>query len=107
MVFSLFRFMVSINLKYYWKISTTNIKLTHESSTENIPFRETETDLHIKPTDRHQYPHYYSSHSAHTKQSIVYSQTLRESRICSHEADFRKHSTEMKSWFLNGVIIVM
>ena len=25
---------------------------------------------------------------------------LRVSRVCSHEADFRKHTTEMKSWFL-------
>ena len=21
-------------------------------------------------------------------------------RVCSHEVDFRKHTTEMKSWFL-------
>ena len=86
-----------------------NIKFTHESSTESIPFLDLrvklsqgklETDLHIKPTDRHQYLHYSSSHPGHTKRSIVYSQTLRVARVCSHEADFRKHTTEMKSWFL-------
>ena len=87
-----------------------NIKFTHESSTESIPFLDLrvklsqgklETDLHIKPTDRHQYLHYSSSHPGHTKRSIVYSQTLRVARVCSHEADCRKHTTEMKPWFLN------
>ena len=86
-----------------------NIKVKHERSTESIPFLDLsvklsqgklETDLQIKPTDRHQYLHYSPSHSGHTKRSIVYCQTLRVSRICYHEADFRKHTTEMKSWFL-------
>ena len=44
-----------------------NIKFTHESSTEGIPFLDLrvkflqgklETDLHIKPIDKHQYLHY-------------------------------------------------
>ena len=84
----------------------SNIKFTHESSTESILFLDLcvkvsqgklETDFHIKHTNRHQYLHYSSSHPGHTKQSIVYSQTLRVARICSHEADFRKHTKEMKS----------
>ena len=62
-----------------------NIKFTHESSTESILFLDLrvklsqgklETDLHIKPRDRHQYLHYSSSHPGHTKRSIVYEQTL-------------------------------
>ena len=57
------------------------------------------TDLYIKPTDRHQYLHYTSSHPEHTKKSVVYSQALRLSRICSEEKDFKKHIGEMKSWF--------
>ena len=57
------------------------------------------TDLHVKPTDRHQYLHYTSAHPNHTKRSIVYSQTLRLSRICSYKNDFEKHLEEMKSWF--------
>ena len=87
-----------------------NIKFTHESSTESIPFLgscvkllqgKLEINLHIKPTDRNQYLHYSSSNPGHTKQSIVYnSQALRLSKVFSHEADFRKHSMEMKSWFL-------
>ena len=76
---------------------------------ESIPFLDLrvtlsqgklETDLHIKPIDRQQYLHYSSSYPGHTKRSIVYSQTLRVARVCSHKADFRKHTTEMKSWFL-------
>ena len=57
------------------------------------------TDLYIKPTDRHQYLHYTSSHPEHTKKSIVYSQALRLSRICSEKEDFKKHIVEIKSWF--------
>ena len=86
-----------------------NIKFTHESSTESVSFIDLsvklsqgklETDLHIELTNRQHYAHYSSSHPGHTIRSIVYSQTLRVSRICSHEADFKKHTEEMKSWFL-------
>ena len=59
------------------------------------------TDLHIKATDRHQYLHYTSSHPHHTKISIVYSQALRVSRICSFEEDFERHRNQKKLWFLN------
>ena len=57
------------------------------------------TDLHIKPTDCHQYLHYSSGHPEHTKRSIVYSQLLRVSRICSRENDFNRHKSNMKIWF--------
>ena len=50
-------------------------------------------------TDRHQYLHYTSSHPEVTKKSVVYSQALWLSRICSEEKDFKKHIAEMKSWF--------
>ena len=43
------------------------------------------TDLHIKGTDCHQYLEYTSSHPEHTKKFIIYSQTLRLSRLCSFE----------------------
>ena len=86
-----------------------NIKFTHESSKECISFldlpvslsgNKLSTDLYIKPTDRHQYLHYSSSHPDHTKKSIIFSQTLRLSRLCSKEIDFVKHKEEMKTWFL-------
>ena len=56
-------------------------------------------DLHVKSKDRHQFLHYTSSHPEHTKRSIVFGQYLRVCRICSTAQNFRKHTTEMKSWF--------
>ena len=96
-------FLADLN-KYY-----PNINFTHESNKECINFLDLKvsllnnklsTDLYIKPTDRHQYLHYSSSHPDHTKKSIVYSQTLRLNRVCSVEADFVRRQKEMKSWFL-------
>ena len=88
-----------------------NLRFTHEYSRKNLTFldlnvkildRKIDTDLHIKATDKYQYLHYTSSHSHYTKRSIVYSQALRVSRICSFENDFIRHRNEMKSWFLNS-----
>ena len=31
------------------------------------------TELYVKPTDRHQFLHYKSSHPGHTKRSMVFS----------------------------------
>ena len=58
------------------------------------------TDLHIKATDFHQYLEYTSSHPDHTKKSIVYSQLLRLSRLCSFEEDFERIKGNMRLWFL-------
>ena len=69
-----------------------NIQFTYQSSKKSIVFLDLdvalyngrlESTVHVKPTDRHQYLHYSSSHPEHTKRSIVFSQTLRVSRICS------------------------
>ena len=77
---------------------------------KNVPFLDVDvislngkiiTDLHIKATDRHQYLHYTSSHPYHTKRSIVYSQALRVSRICSFAEDFERHTNQIKLRFLN------
>ena len=85
-----------------------HLKFTHESSKESIHFLDLNvmisngklsTDLYIKSTDRHQFLHYASSHPDHTKRSIIYSQALRISRICSNKSDFLKHLENMKSWF--------
>ena len=57
------------------------------------------TNIYVKPTHRHHYLDYSSSHPNHVKRSIVYSQSLR-ARLCSLESDFLKHCTKMKSWFL-------
>ena len=70
-----------------------NIKFTYEYSAKSIPFldlkvglkdRKITTELHVKPTDRHQYLHFSSTHPNHTKRSLVFSQTLRMSRLCSN-----------------------
>ena len=57
------------------------------------------TDLFVESADRHQFLHYTSSHLEHTKRSIVFSQELRVSRICSYESDFVRHLGNMKLWF--------
>ena len=57
------------------------------------------TDLYVKSTGRHQYSHYSSDHPYHTEKSVVFSQNLRISRLCSSEKDFEDHKKEMKSWF--------
>ena len=86
-----------------------NIKFTYEFSEASINFLDLnvkfssgklQTSLYVKPTDCHQYLHFQSSHPKHTKKSIVYSQTLRVSRACSQEEDYKKYCNQMKSWFL-------
>ena len=87
-----------------------SLKFTHEPSSKNVKFLHVDvkflngpiiTDLHIKATDRHQYLDYTSSHPHHTKRSIVYSQALRVSRVCSANEYFKRHRNQMKLWFLN------
>ena len=86
-----------------------NIQFTYESTKKSIAFLDLdvalyngrlENTVHVKPTDRHQYLHYSSSHPEHTKRSIVLSQTLGVSRACSRKKDFRDHCLQMRSWFL-------
>ena len=66
----------------------------------NLSYGHLMTNMYIKPSDFHQYLHYSSSHPKHIKNSIVYSQSLRARRLCSHEKDFWKNCNKMKSWFL-------
>ena len=86
-----------------------NLKFTYEFSEKSFTFLDLNvslsngsitTNLHIKATDRHLYLHFSSANPDHTKRSIAYSQALRISRVCSFE-DFKRHTTRMKSWFLN------
>ena len=88
---------------------TPNLRFTYEYSEESISFldliitvseQKLKTTLHIKSTDRHQYLHYASSHPEHTKRSVVFNQTLRISRLCSEENDFKNYRSQMKSRFL-------
>ena len=59
-------------------------------------------DLHIKPADKYQYLHFTSSHPDHAKRSIIYSQSLRLSKIFTFENDYICHKYDMKSLFLHG-----
>jgi hypothetical protein len=59
------------------------------------------TSLFSKPTDCHQYLHYDSSHPAHVKRSIVYSQDKRFKEICSRVEDADKHLQELSCWLQN------
>ena len=63
-------------------IFTSNLSFNHEANKNSIPFLDLkikvidgklETNLNIKPTDRHQYLYYLSSHPENNKRSIVYS----------------------------------
>ena len=86
-----------------------NLQFTYQSSKKRVAFLDlnvslenglVNTDLIIKSTDCHQCLHCSSSHPDHIKNSIIYSQTLRLSNICTYEEDFDKHVLNMKSWFL-------
>ena len=72
------------------------IKFTSEYSTTETHFLDVvirkeenglNTDLFVKPTDKHQYLHSASCHPRHCKTSIAYSQALRLRRICSNDSD--------------------
>ena len=80
------------------------LKFTYEYSQTKVNFLDVSvgiddgrfiTILFCKPTDCYQYLHYESSHPAHFKRSIVYSQGLRIKKICSCEEDFEKHLQEL------------
>ena len=70
------------------------IKFTHEysnSSNQSLPFldvqvhlnnNQIQTDLHTKPTNKHQYLLKSSCHPAHTKRTIPFSLALCLRRIC-------------------------
>ena len=85
------------------------IKFTYEHSAENIPFLDLKvglkdgkisTDLYVKPTDHHQYLHFSSAHANHDKCSIVFSRTLRISRLFSNDSDFEQNKEKMRLWLV-------
>ena len=84
-------------------------KFIYEYSLENVTFLDLKvklkggnyvTDLHVKSTDRYKYLHFSSAYPNNTKRSIVFSQTLRISRLCSNESDFKNNNEKMRSWFV-------
>ena len=93
-------------LRYLNTVHPT-IKFTAASSRTEIPFLDIlikvrngllHTDLHIKPTDTHNYLHYLSAHPRHCKDDIPFipfSQFLRARRLCSQDEDFRARCLEL------------
>ena len=84
-----------------------SIEFTHEYSNslrQTLPFLDVQvhlinnhiqTDLHTKPTDKHQYLLKTSCHPNHTKRAIPFSLFLRIRRICSTETFFDQRSREL------------
>ena len=58
-----------------------------------------ETDLHIKPTDKHQYLCMDSCHSKHCITAIPYSQALRLQQIGSEDENFLKWTDDLEKIF--------
>ena len=55
-----------------------------------------ETDLYVKPTDKHLYVQSNSNHPNSVKKAIPYGLGVRIKRICSEEKDYRVHRAELK-----------
>ena len=98
------------NLKtfiHYLNSIHPTIKFTHEYSNSlhqtllfldvQVHFnnKQIQTDLHTKPTDKHQYLLKTSCHPAHTKRTIPFSLALRLRRICSTDIFFSKRCQEL------------
>ena len=76
-----------------------NVKFTREYSKKEIPLLDLKvgikngnitTDLYVRDTDRHQYLRYTSAHPYLTNTSVVFSQALRLSRLCTFKKDFER-----------------
>ena len=55
-----------------------------------------ETDLHVKPTSKHQYLYTKSCHLKHCKTAIPYTQALRITRICSEWENLLLRTNQLK-----------
>ena len=73
------------------------IKFAYEHNVENSPFLDLkvklqdgkiDTDLHVRPTDRHLCLHFSSSHPNKTKRSVFFRKFFCINRLFSKESDF-------------------
>ena len=95
-------FITSVNsfhpaLKYTWVVSECSIAFLDINV--SISGNRLSTSVHYKPTDSHSYLLHSSSHPAHVKNSIPYSQFLRLRRLCSDDTDFSEKAEEMCQFF--------
>ena len=95
-------FITSVNsfhpaLKYTCVVSECSIAFLDI----NVPIsgNQLSTSIHYKPTDSHSYLLHSSSHPAHVKNFIPYSQFLRRRRLCSDNTDFSEKEEEMCQFF--------
>ena len=87
---------------------TPNLRFAYDSNQNSISFlgliitvkKKFDATIYTKATDCYQYLHYASTHPEHTKRSVVFSGTLRMSRLCSEENNFKNFGSKLKSWFL-------
>ena len=87
-----------------------SIKFTCEHSFKEIHFLDTRVKVDQSQSlytvslpyksDSHNYLLYRSAHPKCTIESLPYSQFLRIRRICTKEADYLKHTNEIKSHFI-------
>ena len=83
------------------------IKFTEDWSCSSVNFQDVKvimkdgkiiTDLHVKPTDTHQYLNSSPCNPYHCKKSIPYSQALRINRIYSNNYFFDQGCNELEHW---------
>ena len=86
------------NLKYTDKISRDEVEFL--DVTVRLESGSFSTELYCKPTDKHQYLDYSSSHPSHIKKSVVYSQGLRIKRLCSTNVSCKKHLSSCFNWLV-------
>ena len=99
----------SLTISSYRLILFTRLLNTHEQFPNvlflfldikvSISGNRLSTSVHYKPTDSHSYLLHSSSHPAHVKNSIPYSQFLRLRRLCSDDTDFSEKAEEMCQFF--------
>ena len=96
---SLKQFIETLNASHH------TIKFMVEWSEEEIHFwdvnvrlrnRQLETDLHITPTDTHQFLDSIYCHPYYCKKSIPYSQAFRDNRICSDNEKFDQSCNNLR-----------
>ena len=88
----------------------STIKFTAECSKTSVNFLDVtvfiaegiiETDLHVKPTDSHQYLLSCSCHPFYCKKGIPYSQALRLNRVYSNNKFFDKRCNDLEKYLLD------
>ena len=87
-----------------------SIKFTWEWSQKKVNFLDiqiinnggqVDTDLYVKPTDKHQYLTYNSCHPRGCKTSIPYAQAMRLKRICSTQEAFERRAEELTEFLVH------